>query len=633
MRESHIINYTRSTTYLLEQRGSGHILEPRKSTALCNIMDSFSKADLEKIVTREDYNSQVSPTLSRDSFATSTTGTKPRQRLVHRFIDSFKPPLDDDEGSDRIVEDEEELQPRQKLKKTMKSRHIVMMTLGTGIGTGLLIANAKGLYFGGPASLVIGYGLVSFVTYFVIQAAGEMAVAYPTLPGNFNTYMSTFVSKPYGFATVWLYSVQWLTVLPLELISATITIKYWTTSVDPDVFVVIIYVVLIMIHLFGVQAYGETEFIFNACKIIMIAGFIILSIVINCGGAGNDGYIGGKYWHDPGAFASDGGVQRFKSICYILVTGYFSYGGTELFVLSVAEQENPRISTPIAAKQSIYRIVVIYLLTMILIGFNVPRDSSELMGSADSQTHASPYVLAASIHGVRVVPHFINAVILISMISVANSSLYAGPRLLASLAEQGYGPSFMKYIDRNGRPLYALLISILFGVIGFASSSTKEEQVFTWLAAISGLSELFTWGGIMLSHWRFRMAMKTQGKDLGELGYKANTGVYGSIYGVFFTFLVFIAQFWVALSPPGSGGKVSAETFFESYLAFPIWIFSYFGYMLYYKDYTLLNPLEEIDLDSFRRVYDPELLKKEDETQRQKFKEGSFLYKMKTIWC
>ena len=603
------------------------------------------KVSLERIVTQENKLYQASSAASVDSSAANNTPSRsgPRHRLVHRFIDSFKPPEDDDANDDIISSQGldyadsasvgKEMQ-QQKLKKTMKSRHIVMMTLGTGIGTGLLIANAKGLYFGGPASLVIGYGLVSFVTYFVIQAAGEMAVAYPTLPGNFNAYQSIFISKPYGFATVWLYSVQWLTVLPLELISATLTIKYWTTKVDPDVFVVIIYVVLIFIHMFGVAAYGETEFIFNLCKILMIAGFIILSIVINCGGAGNDGYIGGKYWHDPGAFASDSGAQRLKSVCYTLVTGYFSYGGTELFVLSVAEQENPRRSTPIAAKQSIYRIVVIYLLTMILIGFNVPRNSPELMGSSGgSATHASPYVLAASIHGVRVVPHFINAVILISMISVANSSLYAGPRLLASLAEQGYGPRFMAYIDRKGRPLYALLISILFGVIGFCSSSDKEEQVFTWLAAISGLSELFTWGGIMLSHWRFRLAMRKQGKDLGELGYKANTGVYGSVYGVFFTFLVFIAQFWVALSPPGSGGKVSAESFFESYLAFPIWIVSYFGYMLYNKDYTFLNKLEDIDLDAHRRVYDPDVLKQEDDEQRERFRNGTWLYKMKTIWC
>ena len=121
----------------------------------------------------------------------------------------------------------------------MKSRHVVMMTLGTGIGTGLLVANAKGLHYGGPAALVIGYFLVSFVTYFMIQAAGEMAVTYPTLPANFNAYSSIFISKPFGFATVWVYCFQWLTVLPLELITAAMTIKFWNDTINPDIFILI----------------------------------------------------------------------------------------------------------------------------------------------------------------------------------------------------------------------------------------------------------------------------------------------------------------------------------------------------------------------------------------------------------
>jgi len=288
------------------------------------------------------------------------------------------------------------------------------------------------------------------------------------------------------------------------LITTSLTIKYWNDKISPAVFVVIFYIFLLFIHFFGVKAYGEAEFIFNTCKILMVCGFIIFSIVLNCGGAGDSGYIGGKYWHDPGAFTSHTGIGRFKGICYVLVTAYFSYGGTELYVLSVNEQENPRKSTPAAAKQSIYRILIIYLLTMILIGFNVPHNSDQLMGSGGSSTHASPYVLAASIHHVKGIPHIINAVILISVVSVANSALYAAPRLLCSLAKQGYAPKYLDYVDREGRPLRALCACAVFGVIGFAAASQQEEQVFTWLAAIAGLSELFTWSGILLSHFRFR---------------------------------------------------------------------------------------------------------------------------------
>ncbi|CCK71528.1 amino acid transporter BAP3 KNAG_0H01150 [Huiozyma naganishii CBS 8797] len=593
-----------------------------------NRLGASSTTDKAKLQNGMEHSEKL------ENLASSTAlDEAPRTGLVHRFMDSFKRA-----DGQRAGFDDNDLESGTRsfiseshLKKSMKSRHVVMMTLGTGIGTGLLVANASGLHASGPAPLVLAYGLVSFVTYFMIQAAGEMAVTYPTLPGNFNSYMSLFVSKPFGFATVWLFLLQWLTVLPLELITSSLTIKYWNDKINSDVFVVIFYVFLLFIHFFGVQAYGETEFIFNSCKILMIAGFIIFSIVVNCGGAGHDGYIGGKYWHDPGAFTSHTNIGRFKGICFILVTAYFSYGGTELYVLSVNEQENPRKSTPQAAKQSIYRIVVIYLLTMILIGFNVPHDNDQLMGSHGSATHASPYVLAASIHGVRIVPHFINAVILISVISVANSSLYASPRLLCSLAQQGYAPKFLTYIDRQGRPLTALATCSLFGVIGFAAASNQEEQVFTWLAAIAGLSELFTWSGIMLSHVRFRQAMKVQGRDLNELGYKAVSGVWGSVYGVFFNILVFFAQFWVALAPPGS--KPTALSFFESYLAFPIFFTFYFGYMLWNKDFTFLIPLESIDLDFHRRVYDPEFIRQEREEKKIKLKNSSIWTRMYYFWC
>ena len=547
--------------------------------------------------------------------------------LVNRFVDSFrraKAQPGEDETND-LEDGIQSLASNTQMKKAMKSRHVIMMSLGTGIGTGLLVANASSLSRSGPAPLVIAYGLVSFVTYFMIQAAGEMAVTYPTLPG-------IFISKPYGFATVWLFCIQWVTVLPLELITTSLTIKYWNDKISPAVFVVIFYIFLLFIHFFGVKAYGEAEFIFNSCKILMVCGFIIFSIVLNCGGAGDSGYIGGKYWHDPGAFTSHTGIGRFKGICYVLVTAYFSYGGTELYVLSVNEQENPRKSTPAAAKQSIYRILIIYLLTMILIGFNVPHNSDQLMGSGGSSTHASPYVLAASIHHVKGIPHIINAVILISVVSVANSALYAAPRLLCSLAKQGYAPKYLDYVDREGRPLRALCACAVFGVIGFAAASQQEEQVFTWLAAIAGLSELFTWSGILLSHFRFRCAMEIQGRDLSELGYKSTVGKWGSLYGVFFNILVFIAQFWVAISPPGVS-KITAEGFFQSYLALPIWFAGYFGYMFYKRDFTFLTPLDKIDLDNHRRIYDPDFLRQEDEENKERLRNSGVTARIINWWC
>ena len=137
----------------------------------------------------------------------------------------------------------------------------------------------------------------------------------------------------------------------------------------------------------------------------------------------------------------------------------------------------------------------------------------------------------------------------------------------------------------------------------------------------------------MFSHIRFRRAMKLQNKSLDTLGYKANTGLWGSYFGVGFNILVFAAQFWVALSPPNSGGKCDANSFFASYLAMPIWLAFYFGYMCWYKDFTVLTDLNQVDLDNHRKVYDPEFLRQEDLENKERLRNSSFLVKIYEFWC
>lgn len=468
--------------------------------------------------------------------------------------------------------------------------------------------------------------------YSIIQAAGEMAVAYPTLTGNFNNYPSFLVDPGLCFATSAIYCIQWLCVFPLEIISAALTIQYWTTSVNPNAFCAIFYVVIIAINMMGSAGYAEADFIFNVCKVLMFIGFYILGITINAGGAGNNGYIGGKYWNDPGSFNAHTAIDRFKAVVSTLVTAAFAFGATESVALTASEQANPRKAIPTAAKQVIYRIIIIYLGTIILIGFLVPYNSPELMGSGSSSVHASPYVIAVASHGVKVVPHFINAVILLSVLSVGNFAFYSSSRILLCLSEIGYAPKFFQYVDRQGRPLFTMVVGAIVGCICFVSASPKEEDVFTWLLAISGLSQLFTWSCICLSHIRFRRAMKVQGRSLGELGFKSQTGVWGSYYGLIMMFLILVGQFWVALFPIGKKGP-DAENFFAQYLALPVFLVFYFGYKIVRKDWRLIIPSSEVDLVSHRKIFDEEILRQEDEEFQLKLSKSPIWKKVLNFWC
>lgn len=190
------------------------------------------------------------------------------------------------------------------------------------------IGSGGALKTGGPAALLIGWGLVGTMIYATVQALGELAVTFP-ISGAFNVYSTRFIDPSWGFAMGWNYALQWLVVLPLELVAASITIKYWNSDINSVAWVAIFYVLIVAINFFGVKGYGEAEFVFSFIKVVAVIGFIILGIILNCGGGPQGGYIGGKYWHDPGAFANG-----FKGVCTVFVTAAFSFAGTELVALA-----------------------------------------------------------------------------------------------------------------------------------------------------------------------------------------------------------------------------------------------------------------------------------------------------------
>lgn len=70
------------------------------------------------------------------------------------------------------------------------------------------------------------------------------------------------------------YALQWLTVLPLEIIAASLTISYWGETLPKAVFVSIFLSIILLINLFGVKAYGEAEFTFSIIKVIAVIGFM-----------------------------------------------------------------------------------------------------------------------------------------------------------------------------------------------------------------------------------------------------------------------------------------------------------------------------------------------------------------------
>lgn len=517
------------------------------------------------------------------------------------------------------------------LKHHLKNRHLQMIAIGGAIGTGLLVGSGTALRTGGPASLMIGWGSTGTMIYAMVMALGELAVIFP-ISGGFTTYATRFIDESFGYANNFNYMLQWLVTLPLEIVSASITVNFWGT--DPkyrDGFVALFWLAIVIINMFGVKGYGEAEFVFSFIKVITVVGFIILGIILNCGGGPTGGYIGGKYWHDPGAFAGDTPGAKFKGVCSVFVTAAFSFAGSELVGLAASESVEPRKSVPKAAKQVFWRITLFYILSLLMVGLLVPYNDKSLIGASSVDAAASPFVIAIKTHGIKGLPSVVNVVILIAVLSVGNSAIYGCSRTMVALAEQRFLPEIFSYVDRKGRPLVGIAVTSAFGLIAFVAASKKEGEVFNWLLALSGLSSLFTWGGICICHIRFRKALAAQGRGLDELSFKSPTGVWGSYWGLFMVIIMFIAQFYVALFPVGD--SPSAEGFFEAYLSFPLVMVMYIGHKIYKRNWKLFIPAEKMDIDTGRREVDLDLLKQEIAEEKAIMATKPRWYRIWNFWC
>ena len=221
-----------------------------------------------------------------------------------------------------------------------------------------------------------------------------------------------------------------------------------------------------------------------------------------------------------------------------------------------------------------------------------------------------------------------NVIIMISVLSVGNSAVYGSSRTMAALAEQGQAPAFLTYIDRQGRPVFSIIVASLFGPIAYVAVSNEKLVVFDWLIATAGLSSIFTWGSICLAHIRFRKVWRVQGHGLDKLAFRSQAGVIGSWAGLIFNIFVLAVQFWIGFAPIGYRGMTAAarvNNFFQAYLAAPIAISCYIAYKVRFK--TKIMRTRDIDLHTGRRDLDLTYLMAEEREERKQWTAWRKVYK------
>ncbi|MDD6120935.1 MAG: amino acid permease [Selenomonadaceae bacterium] len=385
-----------------------------------------------------------------------------------------------------------------KMKRGLKNRHLQMIALGGAIGTGLFYGSASTIALAGPA-VILSYLLGGIVIFFIMRMLGEMAVDEP-VSGSFSHYATKYWGRFAGFVSGWNYWFNYVLVSMAELTAVGIYVHYWLPDVPQWLSALVCLVVITAVNLINVRAYGEFEFWMALIKITAIVLMIVLGLYLLGIAPQPFPENFSNLWAN-GGFLPNGWWGMGLATAIVM----FSFGGIELIGITAGEAENPDRTIPRAINQVIWRILIFYVGTMIVLMALWPWNKVGM--------EASPFVQIFENVGIPAAAHILNFVVLTAAISVYNSAIYSNSRMLYGLAKKGEAPQIFTRLSARGVPVIGILVSSGCTLVVVALNYFLEGHVFMYLMTIATCAAVISWVVICITHLKFRALCAAQHKD------------------------------------------------------------------------------------------------------------------------
>jgi len=464
-----------------------------------------------------------------------------------------------------------------------------MIAIGGAIGTGLFFASGGAIAQAGPGGALLAYGTMGLAVYCMMQSLGEMATQLP-IPGSFEAYAERFIDPSVAFAVGWNYWFSWAITLAAELVAGALIVQFWFPHSNSTLWAVGFFSVLLGLNLLSVKVYAEAEYWFAGIKVVTVIIFVAVGFLMIAGMLGNH-HAGFHNWtlSDPKSATHAPFVGGLSSVLAVFLVAGFSFQGTESVGLAAAETEDPSRSVPKAIRTVFWRILLFYVGAIFVIGTLISYTDPNLLNADESHIAYSPFTMVFG-----ELPRFgyyaanlMNAVILSSVLSCGNSSMYVASRMLHAMADSGKAPKMFGTVNMRGVPVTALLATGLLSTLAFFSTTVGEHKIYQLFYNASSLSGFIIWLGIAVCHLRFRQAWLAQGRTPDELKFKSKFYPYGPWLAiVLFLVVLFGANISVFQAP-----VFSWFDFITGYLMIPVVICLYLGHKYWHK--TRVIPLKD----------------------------------------
>ena len=164
------------------------------------------------------------------------------------------------------------------LSRSLSNRHIQLLAIGGAIGTGLFMGSGKTISVAGP-SVIFVYMIIGFMLFFVMRAMGQLLLSNLNYK-SFSDFAGDLLGPWAGFFTGWTYWFCWV----VTGVADVIAIAGYANELWPGIQLwipgIATIVILLLLNLPTVKAFGETEFWFALIKIVAIVALIVVGLVM-----------------------------------------------------------------------------------------------------------------------------------------------------------------------------------------------------------------------------------------------------------------------------------------------------------------------------------------------------------------
>jgi arginine/ornithine permease len=447
------------------------------------------------------------------------------------------------------------------LKRSMSTKAAVMTGVGGTIGTGLFLSSGDVIATAGPGGAIVMYIIGGIMVWLMTTCLGEMCAAMP-VSGHLQAFGTEFLNPSLGFTLGWVNWVGAAATISAQVVASAIFMKDILPNTSTALWVIVFAALMFGLNVLDAKLFGDVSFWISSLKLLLIVGFIIVGVGMMGGVIGSDAIGFSNFTGPEGAFP--GGIAAMGAV---VLTALYAYAGTEVIGATAGELEDEKKMGK-TINMTLLILIGAVVLAIAVVAAVLPYSQADTLGS--------PFVYAfrnAGMHGAALL---VNIIVLSSALTSGNYWTYACARYLWSLGKFGQAPRFFAKTAKNGVPIRALVVSMLFGLIGILAEFFAADTVYLLIVYFIGGGNIFMYTCVCIEQYNFRKRYIAEGGKVEDLPYKVASYPLVPILGV----ICFLLMLLASILDPGerTGIIISFVIYFAIFVVSHIYVKKHGGH-------------------------------------------------------